>query len=189
VRADYLPNSLDMSSSFDPSNGGLDADYDSSAFSRTGSRASSGDFDDEISVDLERGLREGRKAATCEGRCKALFKPDRWRYPTHVEARVLSWASIVLTLLTSIAGLCLAVAGFSAAMLAFALEAVVDIVSSLVILWRFNGKDIDTMRSREERSTVAIGLSFILLSILTICAALWHLSLVSDPETLARCSL
>jgi hypothetical protein len=163
--------------------GSVDADYASAGgFESNSSLAASLDLEEEdLSVDLERGLRQDRRA-TPSTRCRDLCSPARWKYPTHVEARVLSWASIVLTLVTSVAGLSLAVAGFSAAMLAFALEALVDILSSCVILWRFNGGDPRVMAAREERSSAAIGLSFIFLAVLTLIAAVWHLIAGERPR-------
>ncbi|GBG29331.1 Transmembrane protein 163 [Hondaea fermentalgiana] len=115
------------------------------------------------------------------GRCGMftnLCSLQRWRYPTTVEARVLSWLSVALTIITSSVGIGFAVGGHSALMLAYGLEALVDILSSFVILWRFQGATHDDQvhKRREGRAQALIGLSLLATGIIVFIDSCVHLA-------------
>ncbi|GBG30788.1 Transmembrane protein 163 [Hondaea fermentalgiana] len=107
-----------------------------------------------------------------------LVNPGRWIEPTPVEARVLSYLSIAVSLLAFSIGAGLASSSESSAMLAFALEALVDVISSIVVLWRFHGSTTqdEKMQNRELRAAVGIGLSFILSGFVVLVDSIVHLS-------------
>uniref|UniRef100_A0A7S2SED6 Cation efflux protein transmembrane domain-containing protein n=1 Tax=Mucochytrium quahogii TaxID=96639 RepID=A0A7S2SED6_9STRA len=123
------------------------------------------------------------KGSFCQ-KFKNVFVLDRWKYPTSAEARTISWISIFFTLITGIVGMIVAIAGESAAMLAFSLEGLVDVLSSVVLLWRFNGRpeDDEFMESRESRASAAIGICFIILAFSVSIVAVVHLTLHQEPR-------
>lgn len=120
---------------------------------------------------------------------------QRWRSPTPAEARLLARVSIAVKLCMFALGLLVAVAGQSSSMLAFSLEAIVGVVSSSIVLWRFSGgaeaaADLEATPAvsgyslRELHAAVAIGLSFALSGFVVLLDAVVHLARrdVSDHE-------
>jgi len=107
-----------------------------------------------------------------------LIDLERWMEPTAVEARLLSLISILVTIMTFSIGLIFAVVAQSSVMLAFSLEALVDIISSVIVYWRFAGPAEQTlqMRGRETRASVGIGLSFVLTGVVVLIDSLVHIS-------------
>ena len=102
------------------------------------------------------------------------------------EAFVLSWLSLVLTMIAFICGLFIAVSSSSSATLGFALENSVDFISSALVCWRFwgGGKTVpeETLLLREKRSSVGIALSFCLLAVVVGSVAIGHLSTSEVPS-------
>mmetsp|Transcript_21728 Transcript_21728/g.42701 ORF Transcript_21728/g.42701 Transcript_21728/m.42701 type:complete len:306 (+) Transcript_21728:101-1018(+) len=127
--------------------------------------------------DQDEGDQEGRLQGRC-GMFSNLCSVQRWKYPTIVEAKVLSWLSIAVTIITSSVGIAFAVKGHSALMLAYGLEAAVDILSSVVILWRFKGtiKDNEQSRQREGRAQALIGISLLVTGVIVFIDSCVHLS-------------
>ena len=102
------------------------------------------------------------------------------------EAFLLSWISLLVTVVAFVAGLIVAVATASSATLGFALENAVDFVSSALVCWRFQGggKSIPeaTLELREKRASVGIALSFVALAFVVGGVASGHLSTHESPS-------
>ena len=60
-------------------------------------------------------------------------------HPGSYEAYVVSWVSLVATVVAAIVGMAISVRTGSSATLGFALENTVDCFSSALVLWRFWG--------------------------------------------------
>ena len=84
--------------------------------------------------------------------------------------------SALATLLAFIVGLVVSGSSSSSATLGYALENLVDLVSSLVVIWRFYGEVADDeLEKREKRASIGIALMIILLSICVFSVAVGHL--------------
>mmetsp|Transcript_21692 Transcript_21692/g.50060 ORF Transcript_21692/g.50060 Transcript_21692/m.50060 type:complete len:261 (+) Transcript_21692:47-829(+) len=91
--------------------------------------------------------------------------PIWWSKPTSHHAFVLSWISVVITLIAAGGGIAIFVMTDSALILCYGLENCVDFLSSLVVLWRFYCPNLTPeverkLQAREKRASIAI--SFIL---------------------------
>jgi len=129
---------------------------------------------------LSRGHTDDRVSVTSDEYHERIEqRPVGWRRfltPTAKEARHISYASMVFTVISATIGIVVAVNDFSASMLGLSLNSFLDVLSSVVIIWRFsNSLEESDMDLRENRATVLIGLSFILLGVLTFFAAVYHL--------------
>ena len=113
---------------------------------------------------------------------------ERVKRPTVREALLISYASIVLTVITSITGFVLAVTFKSAATLGYALDSFVDIISSVIVVWRFYGDgsngagDAARLALREKRASVGIAFTFVLLCVIVTVNASGHLADKKGPE-------
>lgn len=106
---------------------------------------------------------------------------QRWKYPSSMEARWLSWITIIVTIVTGIIGLILASSGGSSSMLAFGMEALVDLLSSFIVLWRFEDVPSDlVLLAREKRAAVGVGLSFLVTGLVVLFDAVIHLAKASE---------
>ena len=85
------------------------------------------------------------------------------------EAYIISWVSLVLTIVGLIVGLVVSVLTKSSATLGFALENAVDGISSVLVLWRFwgggKGQSEGALAMREKRASVGIAIVFVILAI------------------------
>eukprot|EP00899_Mesostigma_viride_P009864 jgi/Mesvir1/1887/Mv22917-RA.1 len=117
-------------------------------------------------------------------KCKAMA---RW-------ARIVSWVSLWLTFFAGVLGLIAALVFSSAATLGYALEAFVDMFSSVLVLWRFRFEDEDETvsaranASRERRASVGIAVALIFISILVGVKAMLHIvnGIVPDRAVLLQ---
>mmetsp|Transcript_20710 Transcript_20710/g.38531 ORF Transcript_20710/g.38531 Transcript_20710/m.38531 type:complete len:297 (+) Transcript_20710:30-920(+) len=128
-----------------------------------------------------------RAAGSAWFQLRSIFVISRWQNPTATEARLLSWISVALTLVTAVVGVVLAIHNYSAALLAFALEGLVDVASSLLVIWRFTSTTKGLVQDRENRASAGIGFAFILLGSIVGGTALNHLitgSAVDDSRAL-----
>ena len=113
---------------------------------------------------------------------------ERIKRPTTREALLISYVSIALTVLTSVIGLVLALMFKSAATLGYALDSFVDIISSVIVVWRFwgdgsnNPRDAARLALREKRASVGIAFTFVCLWILVTVTASQHLKAKTGPE-------
>ena len=103
-------------------------------------------------------------------------------------AFVLSYVSLIVTILAFIAGLVLAAVTSSSATLGFALENAVDFLSSVLVCWRFWGGGATvpeaTLELREKRASVGIAMSFVILALTVGGVACGHLTTHDPPSNL-----
>ena len=83
--------------------------------------------------------------------------PTWWDKPEPIHAFRLSVTSVIITLIAAVAGLLAYVPTSSTLVLSWGLENVVDLLSSLVVLWRFyNPGDTEArnalLKKREKRA-------------------------------------
>ena len=109
------------------------------------------------------------------------------RNPGAREAYLVSWASVACTLAAVVLGLVTSRVSGSPAMLAFALENVVDALSSCVCLWRFWGGGSlllpeEELAGRERRAAAAIAIAFVVLGALVGLNAVLHLANGEEVE-------
>lgn len=87
-----------------------------------------------------------------------------WSNPTAKHAYLLSWFSVVVTMICFIVGVVLYMRTGSSLCLVFGVENSVDFISSVIVLWRFFVPDDLTeavekkLQQREERASVAISI-------------------------------
>lgn len=92
--------------------------------------------------------------------------PAWWSAPTSHHAFVLSWISLVVTIIAAIVGVVGSVSLQSPLLLVYGLENFIDFFSSAIVVWRFytpssqlNEQDADRdarLEAREKRASVAI---------------------------------
>lgn len=108
--------------------------------------------------------------------------------PTIYDAYVLSWVSMVCTILAFFAGLAISVITGSAATLGYSLENAVDTFSSALVLWRFWGGGTTVpekeLELREKRASIGIAMAFIILAIVVGSVASTHLAHEQEPTDL-----
>tara|TARA_B110001452_G_scaffold87797_1_gene71775 strand:- start:586 stop:1068 length:483 start_codon:yes stop_codon:yes gene_type:complete len=103
------------------------------------------------------------------------------------EAYLVSWLSMGATLAAVAVGLVTSRVSGSPAMLGFALENVVDALSSAVCLWRWWGGGLlllpeDELMGRERRAGAAIAIAFVVLGVLVAVNAMDHLAAGEEVE-------
>lgn len=110
-------------------------------------------------------------------------------HPGAHEAYVISWVSLVLTIMAFAIGLAVSAVSGSSATLGFALENAVDGISSALVLWRFwgGGRSIPEaeLELREKRASVGIALAFVVLAITVGGTASAHLAEHNVPSNVA----
>ena len=103
-------------------------------------------------------------------------------------AFVLSYVSLLVTVLAFIMGIVLAAMTSSSATLGFALENAVDFLSSLLVCWRFwgGGQTVPeaTLELREKRASMGIAMSFVVLALTVGGVASGHLTTHDAPSNL-----
>jgi len=112
------------------------------------------------------------------------------------DAYVLSWISLLITIIAFVAGLVVALVSSSAATLGYSLENLVDSLSSILVLWRFWGGgrsvSVERLAQREKRASVAIALTFLVLAVAVVSVASTHLrheEKTEDPGLLLAISI
>ena len=108
----------------------------------------------------------------------------RWKNPGVREAIDISYVSIAVTLIYMIVGLIVGSKNNSSSMVASALESGVDVVSSILVLWRFWGTqdEASKLAAREKRASVAIAMAFIVISLIVGGTSIAHLSSGASTE-------
>ena len=103
-------------------------------------------------------------------------------------AFVLSYVSLVFTIIAFVSGLVLAFVTSSSATLGFALENAADFGSSVLVCWRFWGGGLsvpeEVLELREKRASVGIAISFVLLALVVGGVASGHLTTHEAPSNL-----
>jgi len=106
-----------------------------------------------------------------------------WYAPTAVHAYKISIISCGITFVAAILGFVAFGAADSAAMLGFGLENMVDLMSSMVVVWRFYvGGDsappelVAKLDRREKRASVLIAIVLFILGVTVMSTAVTHLA-------------
>uniref|UniRef100_A0A0B7AIC3 Uncharacterized protein n=1 Tax=Arion vulgaris TaxID=1028688 RepID=A0A0B7AIC3_9EUPU len=101
----------------------------------------------------------------------------------HTAALLISWISIVFSLGTGIIGIVLSVTGQSEALFAYGLDAILDSLSSVAVVWRFHvGINYIYAPERERKACIAIGILFIVSAISLIGKSV-HAIILETHET------
>ena len=110
---------------------------------------------------------------------------DRLARPDAREALLLSYASLACNGLAVVIGLIIAIAVGSPAVLAFSFENLIDLASSLLLVWRFAGggagKTAAALETREKRASVGIAGAMCILGVVVFSVGGVHLE-THDPE-------
>lgn len=110
-----------------------------------------------------------------------------WSEPTSKDAFILAWASVVLTLAAAIIGIDFYYKYDSTLCLVYGLENCVDLMSSIVVVWRFYAPGDMTkereelLAKREKRASMAISFILILLGLFVTFGAVDDL--IKGPES------
>lgn len=96
-----------------------------------------------------------------------------WENPSGHHVYILSWASLVITLIAAVGGLVLSFELNSSLIFVYGLENIVDFASSSVVLWRFFKPDSDSdreevLQAREKRASIGISIILSILGFFTI---------------------
>uniref|UniRef100_A0A6I8P6M7 Transmembrane protein 163 n=2 Tax=Ornithorhynchus anatinus TaxID=9258 RepID=A0A6I8P6M7_ORNAN len=94
----------------------------------------------------------------------------------------VSWFSIVVTLALAIAAFTVSVMRFSASAFGFAFDAILDVLSSAIVLWRYSNAAAVHSAHREYIACVILGVIFLLSSICIVVKAIHDLSTRLLPE-------
>uniref|UniRef100_A0A7S1UYQ0 Cation efflux protein transmembrane domain-containing protein n=1 Tax=Grammatophora oceanica TaxID=210454 RepID=A0A7S1UYQ0_9STRA len=100
-----------------------------------------------------------------------------WSSPTSRHAYILSWVSLVITIIAAGGGIGIYAVNGSALMLCYGLENCVDFLSSAVVLWRFYCPELNPeiekkLAGREKRASISISIILGLLGIGIMIAAI-----------------
>ena len=110
---------------------------------------------------------------------------DRLARPDAREALLLSYASLACNGLAVVIGLVIAIVVGSPAVLAFSFENLIDLASSLLLVWRFAGggtaKTAAALETREKRASVGIAAAMCVLGVVVFSVGAVHLA-TRDPE-------
>eukprot|EP00592_Proboscia_alata_P008437 CAMPEP_0194363344 /NCGR_PEP_ID=MMETSP0174-20130528/11147_1 /TAXON_ID=216777 /ORGANISM="Proboscia alata, Strain PI-D3" /LENGTH=253 /DNA_ID=CAMNT_0039136701 /DNA_START=25 /DNA_END=786 /DNA_ORIENTATION=+ len=104
-----------------------------------------------------------------------------WTAPDASHAFDLAWISVLIEVIATSAGLGLYFNTRSSLILCYALENLVDSISSLIVLWRFflpgDGSDADRvaeLAKREEKASLAVSIILFLLGLGVISSAIYE---------------
>lgn len=111
--------------------------------------------------------------------------PIWWSDPTSQHAFILSWISLVVTIIAAIVGIVGSLRLESPLLLVYGLENIIDFFSSAIVVWRFytpssgvNEQDADRdarLEAREKRASVAITIVIAMLGFSAILSAVNNL--------------
>jgi divalent metal cation (Fe/Co/Zn/Cd) transporter len=113
-----------------------------------------------------------------------------WRDPSSKNAFVLSVFSVLFTVVAALVGIGFYLTAGSALCLVFGLENMVDLLSSVVVLWRFfspgklTPEREELLQQRELRASTAISFVLILLGVGVISTSSWDLAKGASIEFL-----
>ncbi|KAE8581503.1 hypothetical protein XENTR_v10024812 [Xenopus tropicalis] len=94
----------------------------------------------------------------------------------------VSWLSIAVTLILAIAAFTVSVMRYSASSFGFAFDAVLDVLSSAIVLWRYSNAAAVHSAHREYMACCILGAIFVLSSICIISKAIHDLAIRVLPE-------
>lgn len=94
----------------------------------------------------------------------------------------ISWTSIVVTLVLAIAAFTVSVMRYSASSFGFAFDAVLDVLSSGIVLWRYSNAAAVHSAHREYLACVILGVIFLVSALCIVSKAIHDLSIRVLPE-------
>ncbi|CAN2391928.1 zinc ion binding [Pristimantis euphronides] len=94
----------------------------------------------------------------------------------------VSWTSIVVTLVLAVAAFTVSVMRYSASSFGFAFDAVLDVLSSAIVLWRYSNAAAVHSAHREYLACVILGIIFLLSALCIVVKAIHDLSIRVLPE-------
>uniref|UniRef100_A0A8D0L319 Transmembrane protein 163 n=1 Tax=Sphenodon punctatus TaxID=8508 RepID=A0A8D0L319_SPHPU len=94
----------------------------------------------------------------------------------------VSWVSIVVTLALAVAAFTVSVMRYSASSFGFAFDATLDVLSSVIVLWRYSNAAAVHSAHREYIACVILGVIFLLSSICIVVKAIHDLATKLLPE-------
>ncbi|XP_039730466.1 transmembrane protein 163 isoform X2 [Pteropus medius] len=94
----------------------------------------------------------------------------------------VSWFSIIVTLALAVAAFTVSVMRYSASAFGFAFDAILDVLSSAIVLWRYSNAAAVHSAYREYIACVILGVIFLLSSICIVVKAIHDLSTKLLPE-------
>ncbi|KAM9304812.1 transmembrane protein 163 [Gastrophryne carolinensis] len=94
----------------------------------------------------------------------------------------ISWMSIGVTLALAVAAFTVSVMRYSASSFGFAFDAVLDVLSSAIVLWRYSNAAAVHSAHREYMACVILGVIFLLSSLCIVSKAIHDLSIRVLPE-------
>ncbi|XP_043965917.1 transmembrane protein 163-like isoform X2 [Gambusia affinis] len=98
----------------------------------------------------------------------------------------VSWASIVATIILAIAAFTVSIMRHSASAFGFAFDATLDVLSSVIVLWRYSNAAAVHSAHREYIACVILGVIFILSSLCIMGKAIHDLATKLLPEVPAH---
>ncbi|XP_005286853.1 transmembrane protein 163 isoform X3 [Chrysemys picta bellii] len=94
----------------------------------------------------------------------------------------VSWVSIVITLALAVAAFTVSIMRYSASSFGFAFDAVLDVLSSVIVLWRYNNAAAVHSAHREYIACVILGVIFLLSAVCIVVKAIHDLAMKLLPE-------
>ncbi|MBN3306546.1 TM163 protein, partial [Amia calva] len=94
----------------------------------------------------------------------------------------VSWISIVVTLVLAVAAFTVSIMRYSASAFGFAFDATLDVLSSIIVLWRYSNAAAVHSAHREYIACVILGVVFILSSMCILGKAIHDLATQLLPE-------
>ncbi|CAI5762562.1 transmembrane protein 163 [Podarcis muralis] len=94
----------------------------------------------------------------------------------------VSWASIIVTLALAVAAFTVSVMRYSASSFGFAFDATLDVLSSVIVLWRYSNAAAVHSAHREYIACVILGVIFLLSSLCIVIKAIHDLAIKLLPE-------
>ncbi|NXD11674.1 TM163 protein, partial [Nothocercus nigrocapillus] len=94
----------------------------------------------------------------------------------------VSWVSIIVTLALAVAAFTVSVMRYSASSFGFAFDATLDVLSSVIVLWRYSNAAAVHSAHREYIACVILGVIFLLSSICIVIKAIHDLAKKVLPE-------
>ncbi|XP_075685308.1 transmembrane protein 163 [Rhinoderma darwinii] len=94
----------------------------------------------------------------------------------------ISWTSIVVTLVLAVAAFTVSVMRYSASSFGFAFDAILDVLSSVIVLWRYSNAAAVHSAHREYLACVILGVIFLLSAFCIVVKAIHDLSIRVLPE-------
>uniref|UniRef100_A0A8C6Y1Z4 Transmembrane protein 163 n=1 Tax=Naja naja TaxID=35670 RepID=A0A8C6Y1Z4_NAJNA len=94
----------------------------------------------------------------------------------------VSWASIVVTLALAVAAFTVSVMRYSASSFGFAFDATLDVLSSVIVLWRYSNAAAVHSAHREYIACVILGVIFLLSALCIVIKAIHDLATKLLPE-------